>query len=92
MEGKSVKTEHLELVLTALAEHVQNIRTENMKTVVECLSVSTRSLDRLHALREISNVLNDPDLTKREKIHDIAAIVDGALNPDMSVPDDWGYE
>lgn len=87
-----MKTEHLELILTALAEHVQSVRDDKLKTVVECLSVSTRSLDRLHALIEISDVLNDPDLTKREKIHDIAAIVDGALNPDMGVPDDWGYE
>jgi len=92
MEGKSVKTEHLELVLTALAEHVQNIRTENMKIVVECLSVSTRSLDRMKALREISNVLNDESMNKRDKLLAITAIVDGALNPDIGVPDDWGYE
>lgn len=92
MEGKFVKTEHLELVLTALAEHVQNIRTENMKIVVECLSVSTRSLDRMKALREISNVLNDESMNKRDKLLAITAIVDGALNPDIGVPDDWGYE
>lgn len=92
MEGKSVKTEHLELVLTALAEHVQNIRTENMKTVVECLSVSTRSLDRMKALREISNVLNDESMNKRDKLLAITAIVDGALNPDIAVPNDWGYK
>ncbi len=87
-----MKTEHLELVLTALAEHVQNIRTENMKTVVECLSVSTRSLDRLKALHEISDVLNDKNMTKSEKISTIFGIVETTLDPDMGVPDDWGYE
>jgi hypothetical protein len=92
MEGKSVKTEHLELVLTALAEHVQNIRTENMKTVVECLSVSTRSLDRLRALHEISDVLNDKNMTKSEKISTIFGIVETTLDPDMGAPDDWGYQ
>lgn len=87
-----MKTEHLELVLTALAEHVQNIRTENMKTVVECLSVSTRSLDRLKALHEISDVLNDENMTKREKISTIFGIVEDVLNPDIGAPDDWGYQ
>ncbi len=87
-----MKTEHLELVLTALAEHVQNIRTENMKTVVECLSVSTRSLDRLRALHEISDVLNDKNMTKSEKISTIFGIVETTLDPDMGAPDDWGYQ
>lgn len=92
MKGKSVKANDLEVVLTALAEHVRKVESYRNADRLEAISAQSKSMGMLLAIININDVLNDKELSKREKIHDITAIVDGALNPDIGVNDDWGYE
>lgn len=87
-----MKANDLEVVLTALAEHVRKVEGYRSNEMLEAISARSKATTMLFAMIDINGVLNDPDLTKREKIHDITAIVDGALNPDMGVDDDWGYQ
>lgn len=87
-----MKTQHLELILTALAESVEKARMEHAKDVNAHLETIQHSMDRLYALWEIKDVLDDDDKSKREKLLAIAGIVDVALNPDMGTDDDWGYQ
>ena len=87
-----MKVNDLEVVLTALVEHVRRVEGYRNADRLETISAHSKSIAMLLAMIDINGVLNDPDLTKREKINDITAIVDGALNPDIGVNDDWGYE
>ena len=87
-----MKTQHLELILTALAESVEKARIERAKDVNAHLETMQYSMDRLYALWEIKDVLDNDDKSKREKLLAIAGIVDVALNPDMGTDDDWGYQ
>lgn len=87
-----MKTQHLELILTALAEHVESVRRDRAKDLNAHLETVQHSMDRLYALWEIKDVLNDEGKSKREKLLAISGIVDAALNPDMGIDDDWGYQ
>jgi hypothetical protein len=56
------------------------------------LEATGRAMERLTALWNIQDILNDENMSKREKLLAISAAVDAALNPDPEFDDDWGYQ
>ena len=89
-----MKTQHLELILTALAESIESHRRDRAMDVANTIDATSRAMDRLMVIWKIQDVLSNTELTKREKLYEIDALVQGVLNPDADddCDIDWGYQ
>ena len=87
-----MKTQHLELILTALAESIESHRRDRAMDLNNHLEMTGRAMERLTALWEIQDVISHVEMSKRDKLNAISGIVEVALNPDIGVDDDWGYQ
>ena len=88
-----MKIADLETILASLAKTIQEERDSKFQITLEGAAAYQRASERLMVIWEIQDVLNDVDMSKRDKINAISDIVEAALKPeDDHLEDDWGYQ